>query len=407
MPRGRKLTPLTVSEADRTLLQGVANSTTMPHALILHARMILASEDGLINTEAARRVAASRQAVGDWRRRYLDDGIQGPHNEVRLGRPRTYDDERVARVINRALQEKSPNATHWSAHSMRAVEGISASTVSRCFRLFGVKPHLTKTFKLSTDPFFIGKVPDITGIYLNPPDHEMVFCVEEKSQIQAHDRTQPKPPMELGYAEGYTHDYLRHGTTTLFAALDIATGKVIAKCKAQHRNQEFLAFLRLIDKEVPADLDIHLVLDNYATHRHAAVKRWRARVAALPSALHADLLVVAEPSGTLVRIARRAGAEAWQNSRHARVSGSDPGLHGGSQRGREAIRMGCHGPVHARQSRAYVHTYLLHGTLALYPAPCYTGDACDVQHRCSAGFPSAARARCFTGQCRLLERKLW
>ena len=276
MPRGRKLTPLTVNEADRTQLQGVANSTTMPHALVLRARMILASAEGITNAAVAHRVGASPQAVGKWRKRYLDGGIQGLHDELRPGRPRTYDDERVARVINRALQDKPPNATHWSTHSMGAAEGISASTVSRWFRLFGVKPHLTKTFKLSTDPFFIEKVRDITGLYLNPPDHAMVLCVDGKSQIQALDRTQPKLPMDLGYAEGYTHDYLRHGTTTLFAALDIATGKVIAKCKARHRHQEFLAFLRLIDKEVPADLDIHLVLDNYATHKHAAVKRWLA-----------------------------------------------------------------------------------------------------------------------------------
>ena len=276
MPRGRKLTPLTVSEADRIQLQGVAKSTTMSHALVLRTRMILASAEGITNAAVAHRVGASPQPVGKWRKRYLDGGIQGRHDELRPGRPRTYDDERVARVINRALQDKPPNATHWSTHSMGAAEGISARTVSRWFRLFGVKPHLTKTFKLSTDPFFIEKVRDITGLYLNPPDHAMVLCVDEKSQIQALDRTHPKLPMDLGYAEGYTHDYLRHGATTPFAALDIASGKVIAKCQARHRHQEFLAFLRLIDKEVPADLDIHLVLDNYATHKHAAVQRWLA-----------------------------------------------------------------------------------------------------------------------------------
>ena len=276
MPRGRKLTPLTVSEADRTQLQGVANSTTMPHALVLRDRMILASADGITTAAVARRVGASPLAVGKWRKRYLDGGIQGLHDELRPGRPRTDDDERGARVINRALRDKPPNATHWSTHSMGAAEGISASTVSRWFRLFGVKLHLAKTFKLSTDPSFIEKVLDITGLYLNPPDHAMVLCVDGKSQIQALDRTRPKLPMDLGYAEGYTYDDLRYGTTTPFAALDIATGKVITKCKARHRHQEFLAFLRLIDKEVPADLDVHLVLDHYATHKYAAVKRWLA-----------------------------------------------------------------------------------------------------------------------------------
>ena len=159
---------------------------------------------------------------------------------------------------------------------MGAVEGISANTASRWFRLSGVKPHLTKTFKLSTDPFFIEKVLDITGLYLKSPDHAMVLCVDQQSQIQVLDQAHPKLPVDLGYAEGYTHDYLRHGTTTRFAVLDIATGKGIAKCKARHRHQEFLAFLRLIDKEVPAKSDIHLVLDTYATHKHAAVQRWLA-----------------------------------------------------------------------------------------------------------------------------------
>ena len=160
---------------------------------------------------------------------------------------------------------------------MAKVEGVSKTTVHRWFSLFGIKPHLAQTFKLSTDPFFIEKVRDIVGLYLNPPDHAMVLCVDEKSQIQALNRTQPTLPLGLGYVQGYTHDYIRHGTTTLFAALDIATGRVIAQCKKRHRHQDFLAFLRLIDREVPAALDIHLVVDNYATHRHAKVKAWLAK----------------------------------------------------------------------------------------------------------------------------------
>ena len=276
MPRGRQLAPLTIPAADRAQLEEVANSTSMPQAVVLRARMILASSEGLTNSDVARQVGASPQAVGKWRKRYLDGGIDGLRDEPRPGRPRTFDDEKVARVINRALQEKPADGTHWSTHSMAAAEGVSASTVSRWFRLYGVKPHQAKTVELAADPLFIEKVRDITGLYLNPPDHAMVLCVDEKSQTQTLDRTQPPRPKDLGYVEGYTHDNLHYGTTTLFEALDIVTGKSVDTCQAPRRQEEFLAFLRLIDRDVPADLDVHLVLDNSATREHAAVKRWLA-----------------------------------------------------------------------------------------------------------------------------------
>ena len=199
------------------------------------------------------------------------------NDELRPGRPRTYEDEKVAAVINRALQERPAEATHWSVRLMAEAEGVSKSTVQRWFSLFGVKPHLRATFKLSTDPFFIEKVRDIVGLYLDPPEHALVLCVDEKSQIQALERSQPILPLGLGYVEGYTHDYVRHGTTTLFAALDVATGDVLTSCKRRHRHQEFLSFLREIDRKVPAQIDVHLVLDNYATHKHAKVKAWLAQ----------------------------------------------------------------------------------------------------------------------------------
>ena len=277
MPRGRQLPPLTLTDDQRDQLQGVAPSTTLPHALVLRARMILASAEGLTNADVARRVGASPQAVGKWRRRFLAAGVQGLHDELRPGRPRTYDDERVAQVIQRALRDKPADATHWSTRTLGEAESISHTTVQRWFSLFGIKPHLTRTFKLSNEPFFIEKVRAITGLYLNPPDHALVLCVDEKSQIQALDRTQPTLPLDRGYCAGYTHDYIRHGTTTLFAALEVASGKVIAQCKKRHRHQEFLAFLRLLDREVPAALDIHLVLDNSATHKHPQVKAWLAQ----------------------------------------------------------------------------------------------------------------------------------
>ena len=213
-------------------------------------------------------------------------------------------------MINRALQQTPDAATHWSTRTLGRAEGIGKSTVQRWFALFGVKPHLAKTFKLSTDPFFIEKVRDIVGLYLNPPDHAMVLCVDEKSQIQALNRTQPTLPMGLGYVEGYTHDYVRHGTTTLFAALDIATGRVIGQCRKRHRHEEFLAFLRLIDREVPAELDIHLVLDNYATHKQRQGQAVAGGAATLPSALHTHLRVLVEPGGAVVRVAQPAGDQA-------------------------------------------------------------------------------------------------
>jgi putative transposase len=219
----------------------------------------------------------NKNTVGKWRKRYIEFGIEGLHDELRSGRPRSYEDEQVAEVINRALKTEPPDGTHWSVRTMAEETGVSKSTVQRWFTLFGVQPHRQRHFKLSTDPFFVEKVRDIVGLYLNPPDHAMVLCVDEKSQVQALDRTQPVLPMGLGYVEGVTHDYVRHGTTTLFAALDIASGEVITQCKKRHRHQEFLAFLRHIDASVPDDLDIHLIVDNYATHKHAKVKAWLAK----------------------------------------------------------------------------------------------------------------------------------
>jgi putative transposase len=193
------------------------------------------------------------------------------------GRARTYDDDEVAHLIKRALDERPENATHWSVRSFADATGVSKSTVHRYFKLFGIQPHRIRSFKLSTDPFFIEKVRDIVGLYLNPPEHAMVLCVDEKSQVQALERSQPVLPMGLGYVEGVTHNYFRHGTTTLFAALDIANGTVLAQCKARHRHQEFLSFLRHIEAAVPQDLDVHLVMDNYATHKHPKVRAWLAK----------------------------------------------------------------------------------------------------------------------------------
>jgi transposase len=219
----------------------------------------------------------SAPTVSLWRRRYRIQGVTGLHGELRPGRPRSHSDEAVATLINTVLTSKPAVATHWTVRAVAAETGIAKSTVARYLALFGLQPHRSKSFKLSTDPFFVEKVRDVVGLYLNPPDNAFVLCVDEKSQVQALERSQPILPLGLGYVEGVTHDYFRHGTTTLFAALNIVSGEVIAQCKPRHRHQEFLTFLNHLDRNIPAALDVHLIVDNYGTHKHAKVKAWLAR----------------------------------------------------------------------------------------------------------------------------------
>ena len=274
---GRPAKDLIVSAEDRAQLESMARSQSLPAALSRRAQMILQMADGEPNSDVAERFKLSRPTVTFWRTRFRERGIAGLHNDLKPGRPRSTSDEQIAQLINTALKSQPKGATHWSRRLLADETKMSATTVHRYMSLFGLQPHRSKTFKLSNDPFFIEKVRDIVGLYLNPPDNALVLCVDEKSQVQALERTQPVLPMGLGYVEGVTHDYVRHGTTTLFAALDIANGTVLAQCKQRHRHQEFLAFLRHIDQQVPADLDVHLVCDNYATHRHTKTLAWLAR----------------------------------------------------------------------------------------------------------------------------------
>ena len=226
MPRGRPIEPVVLTDDEKDQLLSLANSRSLPHGVVRRAQIVLACAQGEANASIARRMRLSDATVGKWRKRYRMQGIEGLHDELRAGRPRTHDDERVAEVINTALQTKPPDgATHWSVRAMAEQSGVSKSTVQRWFSLFAIQPHRQRYFKLSNDPFFVEKVRDIVGLYLNPPDHAVVLCVDEKTQVQALNRTQPMLPMGLGYVEGVTHDYVRHGTTTLFAALDIATDR--------------------------------------------------------------------------------------------------------------------------------------------------------------------------------------
>ncbi|MFZ3390977.1 IS630 family transposase [Buttiauxella gaviniae] len=277
MKTGSSTKELVVSADDRVQLESIARSQSLPAGLVRRAQMILHMASGESNSAVARRFRVSRPTVTMWRTRYRESGIAGLHNELKPGRPRSTGEEQIAKLINTALKSRPRSKTHWSRRSLAEATGLSPTTVHRYLTLFGVQPHRSRSFKLSTDPFFIEKVRDVVGLYLNPPEHALVLCVDEKSQVQALERTQPLLPMGLGYVEGVTHDYVRHGTTTLFAALDIANGSVLTQCKPRHRHQEFLSFLRHIEAGVPPTLEVHLICDNYATHKHPRVRSWLAR----------------------------------------------------------------------------------------------------------------------------------
>jgi putative transposase len=276
MPGGRPIPPLQLSGEVKNQLETIAKSRTLPYAQVRRAQIILMSAQGLTNTVIAKRVGLSIRMVGIWRQRFIDQGLMGLYDQPRAGAPRSISDEQVAELIKKTLEKKPKGATHWTCRSIAKETDLSKSTVQRIWSAFNLQPHRQKHFTLSTDPYFVEKVRDIVGLYLNPPDKAMVLCVDEKSQIQALDRRQPVLPIGLGYVEGITHQYVRHGTLTLFAALDLATGEVIAQCKKRHRHQEFLQFLKHIEANVPKKLDIHLVVDNYGTHKHAKVRNWLA-----------------------------------------------------------------------------------------------------------------------------------
>ena len=266
-----------LSEEERARLERWARRPKSSQALAFRCRIVLAAADGLSSTEIAAQLGCTGSTVGRWRGRFARCGIDGLHDEPRPGKPRSIGDADVERVIVKTLEEQPANATHWSTRSMAAATGMSQSAVSRIWRAFGLKPHQTETFKLSPDPQFIDKVRDIVGLYLNPPEAAVVLCVDEKSQIQALDRSVPVLPLMPGVPARQTHDYIRNGTTNLYAALDVASGQVIAEMTPRQRAEEFRRFLNLIDASVPAHLDVHVVLDNSSTHKTPAIQRWLVR----------------------------------------------------------------------------------------------------------------------------------
>jgi transposase len=274
MPRRAEIV---LSEEEREVLERWARRPKSAQALALRCRIVLAAAEGEQSRDIAARLGCNKSTVGKWRGRFAQRGLDGLHDEPRPGKPRSIGDDDIERVIVKTLEEQPPNATHWSTRSMAAATGMSQTAISRIWRAFGLKPHQTEAFKLSPDPQFIDKVRDIVGLYLDPPEAALLLCVDEKSQIQALDRTQPGLPMKKGRLGTLTHDYKRHGTTTLFAALNVLDGTVIAQNMQRHRHQEFIRFLNRIEREVPAGKAIHVILDNYAAHKKDKVRAWLKR----------------------------------------------------------------------------------------------------------------------------------
>jgi transposase len=277
MRTGRPKKPLTVEPVVREKLQMLARRPKTAQRLAIRSKIVLKACDGIPNHEIARQLGITGATVGKWRERFRLRGLDGLGDDTRPGAPRKITDAKVEEAVTRTLESLPAAATHWSTRSLAQQVGLSQSAVVRIWHAFGLQPHRTETFKISTDPFFVEKVRDVVGLYMNPPDHALVLCVDEKSQVQALDRTQPIFPLRPGLPEQRTHDYERHGTTSLFAALDIATGRVIGQCYRRHRHQEFLKFLEVIESKVPPDLEVHLVMDNYGTHKTEKVVRWFAR----------------------------------------------------------------------------------------------------------------------------------
>ena len=278
---GPSASAIELTDDERAELLRLTRRRTSAQALAMRARIVLAAADGLNNAQIATKLDVCRPTVITWRDRFAQRRLEGLHDEPRSGAPRTVSDEQVHEVVTRTLETKPKDATHWSTRTLAEELGLSQSTVSRVWRAFNLQPHRAETFKLSTDPLFVDKVRDVVGLYMSPPDKAIVLCIDEKSQVQALDRTQPVLPMRPGSPERHTHEYVRHGTTSLFAALDVQTGVVIGACHRKHRHQEFIRFLNSVDEVVretaQPGVEVHIVMDNYATHKTAAVKRWFAR----------------------------------------------------------------------------------------------------------------------------------
>ena len=277
MRTGRPKQPLTVSSEERQRLESLAHRARSQALLARRARVVLGCAEGLDNKAVAKKLRCSLGMVGKWRARFLEARLEGLYDEPRPGAPRKISDDQVEKLVIQTLESTPRGQTHWSTRGLAKASGLSRMTISRIWHAFGLQPHRAETFKLSPDPQLIEKVRDIVGLYMNPPEHAVVFCVDEKSQIQALDRTQPLLPMRPGQVERGTHDYKRHGTTSLFAALELKTSRVIGQLHRRHRSQEFRQFLDVIEAQVPAGLEVHIIVDNYGTHKTAIIRKWFAK----------------------------------------------------------------------------------------------------------------------------------
>ena len=349
---GRPMAVLVLSDEERSYLERQARRRRVARSISDRCRMILRCADGLTNKAVAAEIGVHEHTVGKWRRRFLKERIEGLSDEPRPGRPRTLTDDRVAKVVERTLSATPADATHWSLRSMARESGLSHTTIWRIWGAFGLQPHRSETFKLSGDPHFVDKVRDIVGLYLSPPDRALVLCVDEKSQIQALDRTQPVLPMLPGMPERRTHDYKRHGTTSLFAALDVATGRVIGKCYRRHRAREFLDFLKEIDAQVPEGLDIHIVMDNLRHPQDRGGQGLAGAASALARPLYADVGVVDQSGRTLVRRVDAQATAARRAHLHPPARSRYPGLHRKAQRRPQALQVDQIGRRHPRRRQA-------------------------------------------------------
>lgn len=274
MRTGRPKQPLILAEDERERLESLAHRARSQSVLARRARIVLACAEGLDNQDVAKKVRCTTGTVGKWRARFLEARLEGLYDEPRPGAPRKVSDDQVEQVVIQTLESTPRGQTHWSTRELAKATGLSRMTISRIWHAFGLQPHRSETFKLSPDPQLVEKVRDIVGLYINPPEHALVLCVDEKSQIQALDRTQPLLPMRPGQAEQRTHDYKRHGTTSLFAALDLKSSQVIGQLHRRHRSAEFRRFLDRIEAQVPAELDVHIIADNYSTHKTTLIRKW-------------------------------------------------------------------------------------------------------------------------------------
>ena len=341
MALGRPKQDIILADDEREKLEAWARRPKTSQRLAMRSRIVLAAALGESNTRIAADLGVTLPTVGKWRQRFIDLRLDGLADEPRPGAPRTITDAQVEDVVTRTLESKPKNATHWSTRGMARTLGLSQTAVSRVWRSFGLKPHLTESFKLSTDPFFVEKVRDVVGLYMDPPQRAVVLSVDEKSQVQALDRTQPLLPMTPGQVERGTHDYVRHGTTSLFAALNVATGQVIGRCYNRHRQQEFVKFLGVIDAAIPAEpgVAVHLIMDNYATHKAPMVKRWLLD--------HPRFVVHFTPtSGSWLNQVERFFAADHRPAdppvgvpQRGRARGGDRGVPGGTQRETQAVRV--------------------------------------------------------------------